>query len=156
MDVLCSSVSRGVNYCQTTIFAEPSQTEMKVKSKTERSQQGPQATGWSTGGPWADEPADPLASGFDGRSNGMGTQTAPLPIGEPVPVFECHQVRSTLRRINVNKAAGPDMVPGHMLKSCAHQLAGCSPTSSICLCSRLKSQHASNQLPLFLCPKDSQ
>ena len=35
-----------------------------------------------------------------------------------------YQVSSTLRRINTNKAAGPDKVSGRVLKLCAHQLAG--------------------------------
>lgn len=33
-------------------------------------------------------------------------------------------MRSTLRRIDINKASGPDRIPGHTFKSCADQLAG--------------------------------
>ncbi len=39
-------------------------------------------------------------------------------------VFECHQVRSILKKIDITKASGPDMVWGRTLKSCADQLAG--------------------------------
>uniref|UniRef100_A0A669BZP0 Reverse transcriptase domain-containing protein n=1 Tax=Oreochromis niloticus TaxID=8128 RepID=A0A669BZP0_ORENI len=37
--------------------------------------------------------------------------------------LEQHQVRATLRRVNVRKAAGPDGVAGRVLKACADQLA---------------------------------
>jgi len=32
------------------------------------------------------------------------------------------EVRRALRRVNNRKAAGPDGIPGHVLKSCAEQL----------------------------------
>ncbi|KAK3514989.1 hypothetical protein QTP70_003260 [Hemibagrus guttatus] len=35
-----------------------------------------------------------------------------------------HEVRCTLRAINLRKAAGPDGIPGHVLKDCTDQLAG--------------------------------
>ncbi|KAK3575540.1 hypothetical protein QTP86_029469, partial [Hemibagrus guttatus] len=50
--------------------------------------------------------------------------TTPLPRDEPVIILESHQVRSTMRKIDITKAAGPDSVPGHTLKSCADRLAG--------------------------------
>ncbi|KAK3567875.1 hypothetical protein QTP86_027317 [Hemibagrus guttatus] len=39
-------------------------------------------------------------------------------------ILESHQVRSTMRKIDITKAAGPERVPGRTLKSCADQLAG--------------------------------
>uniref|UniRef100_A0A3B5Q3T5 Reverse transcriptase domain-containing protein n=1 Tax=Xiphophorus maculatus TaxID=8083 RepID=A0A3B5Q3T5_XIPMA len=39
-------------------------------------------------------------------------------------VVEEHEVRRTLRAVNPRKAAGPDGVPGRVLKDCADQLAG--------------------------------
>ncbi len=39
-------------------------------------------------------------------------------------VLKHHQVRSTLRRIDINKASGPDRVSGRTLRTCADQLAG--------------------------------
>ncbi len=33
-------------------------------------------------------------------------------------------VTRSLRRVNIRKAAGPDSIPGRVLKTCAHQLAG--------------------------------
>jgi len=56
---------------------------------------------------------------FDGHSNSMEIQRSRY-----LSSSKRHQVRSTLRSINVNKAAGPDKVPGCTLKSCADQLAG--------------------------------
>ncbi|KAK3556565.1 hypothetical protein QTP70_010013, partial [Hemibagrus guttatus] len=50
--------------------------------------------------------------------------TTPLPRDDPVIILESHQVRSTMRKIDITKAAGPDSVPGHTLKSCADRLAG--------------------------------
>lgn len=44
--------------------------------------------------------------------------------GEPVLVLEQHQVRTVLKGVNVGKAAGPDGVPGRVLKACADQLTG--------------------------------
>ncbi len=34
------------------------------------------------------------------------------------------EVRRELKRVNVRKAAGPDGITGHVLRSCADQLAG--------------------------------
>ncbi len=39
-------------------------------------------------------------------------------------VLNHHQVRSTLKRIDINKASGPDGVSGRTLRTCADQLAG--------------------------------
>ncbi|KAK3554035.1 hypothetical protein QTP70_019154 [Hemibagrus guttatus] len=52
-----------------------------------------------------------------------GGYSPPLPREEPVIILENHQVRSTMRKIDITKAAGPDRVPGCTLKSCADQLA---------------------------------
>ncbi|KAJ8365032.1 hypothetical protein SKAU_G00138630 [Synaphobranchus kaupii] len=46
-------------------------------------------------------------------------ETAPLiitPAGESTLVLQHHQVRTTLRKVNVRKAAGPDGVPARVLK----------------------------------------
>ncbi|KAK3514964.1 hypothetical protein QTP86_005044 [Hemibagrus guttatus] len=61
---------------------------------------------------------------FDNQTSQMDTQTTSLPRDELVIILESHQVRSTMRKIDITKAAGPDRVPGHTLKSCADQPAG--------------------------------
>ncbi|XP_074501445.1 uncharacterized protein LOC141773472 [Sebastes fasciatus] len=51
---------------------------------------------------------------------------SPMTVAEqdrPLSITEA-DVRRTLLRINPRKAAGPDGIPGRVLKSCAHQLAG--------------------------------
>ncbi|KAI4889068.1 hypothetical protein NFI96_002040 [Prochilodus magdalenae] len=58
---------------------------------------------------------------FDNQNRGAH-HTAP-PVGEQTLVLKHHQVKSTLQRVNVNKAAGPDGVCGRTLKACASQLA---------------------------------
>ena len=45
---------------------------------------------------------------------------------EQTLTLQHHQVRSILRRIDTNKATGPDGVSGRILRSCADQLAGAS------------------------------
>ncbi len=75
---------------------------------------------------------------FDNHTGRVETQIVPPYREEPVLVLECHQVRSTLKRMDITKASGPDMVSGRILKSCADQLAGvftniaagCSPHMS--------------------------
>lgn len=56
--------------------------------------------------------------------SGAGATVAGDPTGEdcPLSVSE-HDVRRALRRVNSRKAAGPDGIPGRVLKSCADQLA---------------------------------
>ncbi len=61
---------------------------------------------------------------FDNHTGRVKTPIVPPPCEEPVLVFECHQVRSILKKIDITKASGPDMVSGRILKSCADQLAG--------------------------------
>ncbi|KAK3547907.1 hypothetical protein QTP70_000572 [Hemibagrus guttatus] len=61
---------------------------------------------------------------FDNQTSQMDTQTTSLPRDELVIILKSHQVRSTMRKIDITKAAGPDRVPGHTLKSCADQPAG--------------------------------
>ncbi|KAI3375528.1 hypothetical protein L3Q82_003862 [Scortum barcoo] len=39
-------------------------------------------------------------------------------------VLQLHQVSSSMKRINIRKAEGPDKVSGRTLKLCADQLAG--------------------------------
>ncbi|KAI4889320.1 hypothetical protein NFI96_006060 [Prochilodus magdalenae] len=58
---------------------------------------------------------------FDNQNRGAH-HTAP-PVGDQTLVLKHHQVKSTLQRVNVNKAAGPDGVCGRTLKACASQLA---------------------------------
>ncbi|KAI4891004.1 hypothetical protein NFI96_004964 [Prochilodus magdalenae] len=58
---------------------------------------------------------------FDNQNRGTH-HTAP-PVGDQTLVLKHHQVKSTLQRVNVNKAAGPDGVCGRTLKACASQLA---------------------------------
>ncbi|XP_034041546.1 uncharacterized protein LOC117523963 [Thalassophryne amazonica] len=60
---------------------------------------------------------------FDSPSS-RGAVHLPQPEVQHQPLtLQLHQVTSTLRRININKAAGPDKVSGRTLKSCADQLA---------------------------------
>jgi len=47
-------------------------------------------------------------------------------------VLKHHQVRSTLRRTDINKASGHDRVSGRTLKTCADQLVGVSLTTTSC------------------------
>ena len=64
---------------------------------------------------------------FFARFDSGSRETVQLPWTEAEhqpPVLQLHQVSSTLRRINHNKAAGPDGVSGRVLKLCADQLAG--------------------------------
>ena len=42
----------------------------------------------------------------------------------PTRVLQQHQARSMMKKINITKAAGPDGVPGRVLKACADQLVG--------------------------------
>ncbi|KAI4896218.1 hypothetical protein NFI96_025832, partial [Prochilodus magdalenae] len=58
---------------------------------------------------------------FDNQNRGTH-HTAP-PVGDQTLVLKHHQVKSTLQRVNVNKAAGPDGVCGKTLKACPSQLA---------------------------------
>ncbi len=69
---------------------------------------------------------DTLNSFFARFDSPSGRRTVHLPQPEmqqqPI-VLQLHQVTSVLRRINTNKAAGPDKVSGRTLNSCAGQLA---------------------------------
>lgn len=58
---------------------------------------------------------------FD-RDNGDRLQ--PLPCGDAAPTPSPHEVRLCLQSINSTKAAGPDGVPGRVLKNCSDQLTG--------------------------------
>lgn len=60
---------------------------------------------------------------FNMQNNGVGAQIS-LPKEEHALILQQYQVKSTLRRIKITKAAGPDRVSGHTLKSCADQLTG--------------------------------
>lgn len=61
---------------------------------------------------------------FDNHTSRVETQTTSPSREEPVLSFELHQVRSTLRKIDITKATGPDRVPGCKLKPCVNQLVG--------------------------------
>lgn len=75
-------------------------------------------------------PRDPslldALNNFDARfedSNASPSTRLTIPPGkEPFSVTPA-EVRRTLQRINPHKAAGPDNIPGWVLKGCAHQLA---------------------------------
>ncbi len=54
--------------------------------------------------------------------NDTPAQKLPTPPNGPGALFVCTDVRKTLSRINPRKAAGPDNIPGRVLKDCAAQL----------------------------------
>jgi len=69
---------------------------------------------------------DTLNSFFAHFDSPSGRDTVHLPQPEAQHqslVLQLHQVSSTLRKINTNRAAGPDKVSSRTLKSCADQLA---------------------------------
>ncbi|XP_024908561.1 uncharacterized protein LOC112486372 isoform X2 [Cynoglossus semilaevis] len=55
------------------------------------------------------------------RSEHPSTRLAPPP-GEELLSVTTAEVRRTLQRINPRKAAGPDNIPGRLLRDCTHQL----------------------------------
>lgn len=62
-----------------------------------------------------------------GRFEALNTTTArkSIPRLDEQPLsLDTAEVRRTLRRVNTRKAAGPDNIPGRVLKECADQLAG--------------------------------
>ncbi|KAK0133341.1 putative RNA-directed DNA polymerase from transposon BS [Merluccius polli] len=59
---------------------------------------------------------------FEVRSPTPDVQSPPASSSYPLTVQEC-DVRRELRSVNPRKAAGPDRVPGKVLKECADQLA---------------------------------
>ncbi|XP_033116859.1 uncharacterized protein LOC117116866 [Anneissia japonica] len=46
-----------------------------------------------------------------------------LPSSNPPPQFEPHEIFEDLRRININKAGGPDSIPPKVLRKCAFELS---------------------------------
>ena len=62
-----------------------------------------------------------LYSQFE-MQNDTPAQKLPIPPNDHVLCLSPAYVRKTLSRINPCKAAGPDDVPGHVLKNCAEQL----------------------------------
>lgn len=48
----------------------------------------------------------------------------PLPQNKHALILQDHQVKSTLRKIDITKAVGPDKMSGHTLKLCTDQLMG--------------------------------
>ncbi|KAF7665898.1 hypothetical protein LDENG_00128220 [Lucifuga dentata] len=59
---------------------------------------------------------------FEALNDAPVRKTIPHP-GEQALSLDVADVRGTLRRINTRKAAGPDNIPGWVLKECADQLA---------------------------------
>ncbi|KAL0157258.1 hypothetical protein M9458_048504, partial [Cirrhinus mrigala] len=54
--------------------------------------------------------------------NDTPTQKLPTPPNDQVLCLSPGDIRKTLSRINPRKAAGPDNIPGHVLRDCAAQL----------------------------------
>uniref|UniRef100_A0A3B1IXV6 Reverse transcriptase domain-containing protein n=1 Tax=Astyanax mexicanus TaxID=7994 RepID=A0A3B1IXV6_ASTMX len=79
---------------------------------------------------------------FEAQNNTMARKTMPKPY-EQVLCLTAVDVRNTLRRVNPRKAAGPDNIPGRVLRECADQLTDvltdifnislCSATVPTCL-----------------------
>ena len=59
---------------------------------------------------------------FEAENDVVAKKNTPLP-GEQVLCLTKAEVRKTLQRVNLHKVAGPDNVPGSVLKGCADQLA---------------------------------
>uniref|UniRef100_A0A1A8ATP4 Reverse transcriptase domain-containing protein n=1 Tax=Nothobranchius furzeri TaxID=105023 RepID=A0A1A8ATP4_NOTFU len=59
---------------------------------------------------------------FD-RQNDVAARKSIPPPDDQVLCLTTAEVRKTLRRVNPRKAAGPDNIPGRVLKECAEQLA---------------------------------
>ncbi|XP_051924258.1 uncharacterized protein LOC127602260 [Hippocampus zosterae] len=56
------------------------------------------------------------------RDNTTPAQMTPNPPGDQVLTLSLDSVRRPLRRTNVRKAAGPDNIPGRVLRDCAEEL----------------------------------
>ncbi|XP_049331041.1 probable RNA-directed DNA polymerase from transposon BS [Astyanax mexicanus] len=79
---------------------------------------------------------------FEAQNNTLLRKTMPKP-DEQVLCLTAVDVRNTLRRVNPRKAAGPDSIPGRVLRECADQLTDvltdifnislCSATVPTCL-----------------------
>ncbi len=54
--------------------------------------------------------------------NDKPTQNLPTPPNDQVLCLSPVDVRKTLSRVNPRKAAGPDNIPGRVLRDCAEQL----------------------------------
>ncbi|CAI5660864.1 unnamed protein product [Oreochromis niloticus] len=59
---------------------------------------------------------------FD-RQNDVAARKSTPPPNDQVLCLTTAEVRKTLRRVNPRKAAGPDNIPGRVLRECAEQLA---------------------------------
>jgi len=57
-------------------------------------------------------------------SNSSKSTKLTIPPGETSISVSAEEVRTMLRRINPRKAAGPDNIPGRVLKECAQELTG--------------------------------
>ena len=56
-------------------------------------------------------------------SNTAACMRAPAVLDECVITLPVVDVSKTFKQVNIHKAAGPDGLPGHVLKACANQLA---------------------------------
>ncbi|KAF7646736.1 hypothetical protein LDENG_00183380 [Lucifuga dentata] len=56
-------------------------------------------------------------------TNSSSSRLTDLPGALPLSV-SAEDVKRTLQRINPRKAAGPDNIPGRVLRDCAHELSG--------------------------------
>ncbi|KAL3981030.1 carcinoembryonic antigen-related cell adhesion molecule [Sarotherodon galilaeus] len=80
------------------------------------------------------------------------TKTDMTPDHQPLTLSPT-DVGAVLSRISVHKAAGPDGIPGRVLRACSGELAECSQTYSICPWPTLWYRPASNPPPSSQYPK---
>ena len=60
---------------------------------------------------------------FESGSTQQPLPAPPVDNSPPLTILE-HDVRRAFQQVNIRKAAGPDGIPGRVLKACASQLAG--------------------------------
>ncbi|KAI4872906.1 hypothetical protein NFI96_001928 [Prochilodus magdalenae] len=83
----------------------------------------PSSTAPHTNGASLSDELNHFYARFD-RGNKVIFSKMDLPPGEQPLTLSTTDVCHTLRRVSARKAAGPDEVPGRVLKACAEQLAG--------------------------------
>ncbi len=85
---------------------------------------GSSCTAGNSSAPLAEE-LNHFFARFDTPQQQKNTSPQPTldPGTPPLTVYE-HEVRRVLRTVNTRKAAGPDGIPGMVLKGCADQLSG--------------------------------
>ncbi|KAI5614992.1 gastrula zinc finger protein XlCGF28.1-like [Silurus asotus] len=101
----------------------------KDSGDTRRMWQGPQAiTNYKTTSPVCDRDAslpdalNDFYARFEVQNNVVARKTIPPP-SDQVLCLTTAEVRKTLCRVNPRKSAGPDNIPGRVLRECAEQLA---------------------------------